>query len=116
MTIKQIAEQLIEARKKVLFRGKLRVDKDGDLIGDARSGVPGSVHVVASSSLEYVLMEENAEFFALAANHVTRLAEAAIRLADMVKSRCYCEDLRYHGNNGPCSCCKLLTEIERESP
>ena len=60
--------------------------------------------------------EENAEFFALAANHVTRLAEAAIRLADMVKSRCYCEDLRYHGNNGPCSCCKLLTEIERESP
>lgn len=79
-TMTQKAQAILTARKRALFKGRLRVDSDGDLIGDARSGVSGGVHVVASSSGDYVLMEEDAEFFAIAANHAADIAKAYLEL------------------------------------
>lgn len=79
-TVSELCREALELRGKSLIKGRVRVDKDGDLVCDSFSSIPNSAHVLASSSGDYVLMEENAELFAFAANHIKQIAERCLKL------------------------------------
>lgn len=79
-TVPELCREALELRGKSLIKGRARVDKDGDLVCDSFSSIPNSAHVLASSSGDYVLMEEDAELFAFAANHIKQIAERCLKL------------------------------------
>lgn len=79
-SISQLCKEALELREKALFKGRVRFDKEGDLVCDALSGVLDSVKVIASSSEKSVLMDEDALFFAHAANHIKQIAKKYLEL------------------------------------
>lgn len=83
--IKQLIKEFRESRNATFIKGELRYDKDCDLVCEASSGVPNSVKVIASSSGETVIMDEDAAFFCYSTNNITKLLDAMEILVEAIE-------------------------------
>lgn len=72
--LKQLIKEFRELKELSFIKGKLRYDKDCDLVCDG--SVKDYRKIIASSSGEVVIMDEDAAFFCYSANNITKLLDA----------------------------------------